>query len=74
MMHFNTWAWHPGMMLLVGLLVILPTWRICSKAGYPGWLALLFLLPVANLILLYFLAFAEWPLERRVASAPRSAT
>jgi hypothetical protein len=69
MMH-GPWLWHPGMMLLVALLVILPAWRICSKAGYPGGLALLFLLPVVNLVLLYFLAFAEWPLERRVASGP----
>jgi hypothetical protein len=58
------------MMLLIAALAILPAWRICSKAGYPGWLALLFLLPIANLVLLYFLAFAEWPLERRAANAP----
>jgi hypothetical protein len=72
MMHFGTWTWHPTMMLLVAALAIVPAWRICSKAGYPGWLALLFLLPIANLVLLYFLAFAEWPLERRAAGAPRS--
>ena len=72
-MHLGTWTWHPGMMLLVAILVILPAWRICSKAGYPGGLALLFPLPIANLALLYFPAFAEWPLERRVAGTPRSA-
>jgi hypothetical protein len=70
MMHLNSWTGHPVMMLLVAALVILPAWRICFKAGYPGWLALLFLLPIANLVLLYFLAFAEWPLERRAASGP----
>jgi len=65
---------HPGLMLLVAVLVIIPAWRICSKAGYPGWLALLFLLPIANLFLWYFLAFAEWPLERRATIPPRPAS
>ena len=72
MMHFGAWTSHPIMMLLVAALAILPAWRICSKAGYPGWLALLFLLPIANLVLLYFLAFSEWPLERRAANTPMS--
>jgi hypothetical protein len=69
-MHSGTWTSHPFMMLLAAVFVIVPAWRICSKAGYPGWLALLFLLPIANLVLWYFLAFAEWPLERRAAGAP----
>ncbi len=55
----------PWMMLVVGVLVVVPVWRICTKAGYSGWLSLLVLVPIANLVLLYFLAFAEWPLERR---------
>ena len=55
------------MMLIVGGLVVVPVWRICTKAGFSGWLSLLVLVPIANLLLLYFLAFAEWPLERRVS-------
>ncbi len=55
----------PWMMVVVGVLVVVPVWRICTKAGYSGWLSLLVLVPIANLVLLYFLAFAEWPLERR---------
>ncbi len=55
----------PWMMLVVGVLVVVPVWRICTKAGYSGWLSLLILVPIVNLVLLYFLAFAEWPLERR---------
>jgi hypothetical protein len=45
-------------------LVVWPTWRICSKAGFPGALALLALLPILNLCLLFYLAFAEWPALR----------
>jgi hypothetical protein len=68
-MFFHRYGMHDGfwMMLLVAVLVIVPTSRICSKAGYSGWLSLLVLVPIANLLLLYFLAFAEWPLERRVS-------
>ena len=44
--------------------------RICSKAGYCWALGLLMLVPVANLILLLFLAFAEWPIERQIVPQP----
>ncbi len=54
----------PWMMLVVGVLVVVPVWRICQKAGYSGWLSLLVFVPLVNLLLLYYLAFAEWPLER----------
>ncbi len=42
-------------------MVVLPFWRICTKAGYSGWLSLLVLIPFANLIFVYFLGFSEWP-------------
>jgi len=41
--------------------IIVPFWKIFSKAGFSGWLSLLMLLPLVNLIMLYFLAFAKWP-------------
>lgn len=43
------------------LLVAWPAWRICAKAGFPGPLGLMAILPLLNLVLLFFLAFAEWP-------------
>jgi hypothetical protein len=46
------------------LLFIWPAWRICSRAGFPGALGLLIVVPVANLVLLYVLAFVEWPALR----------
>ena len=54
------------LLVLVALpfLVVLPVWRICSKAGFPGALSLLALIPIANLFLLFFLAFADWPALR----------
>jgi hypothetical protein len=37
---------------LLGPLRIIPFWRILSKAGYPGVLSLLWLVPVLNVVAL----------------------
>lgn len=52
------------MALVLAALFIYPTWRVCERAGFPGWLGVLIAIPVANLVLLYYLAFAEWPALR----------
>ena len=35
-------------------------WKICSKAGFPGVLALLMFVPLANVVLPLYIAFADW--------------
>ncbi len=35
--------------------------RIVVKAGFPPLLAILMLIPVANIIFLWWFAFSEWP-------------
>ena len=40
--------------------LVIPYWRIFSKAGFPGFLALLIVVPLVNLIVLYYVAFADW--------------
>ena len=62
----------PWMMLVFAALVAVPAWRICVKAGYPGWLGLLVLVPVVNLFFLYFLAFSQWPIERSPSSTTQA--
>jgi hypothetical protein len=56
------------------VLVMVPTWFICKKAGLSPWLSLLCLLPsLGLLVLLYVLAFADWPSQRvapQLAYAP----
>lgn len=47
--------------ILGAILTVIPFWKICSKAGFPGALSLLMLVPVANLILPFYIAFAKWP-------------
>ncbi len=52
------------------LLVTWPFWRIFSKAGFPGWLAIGMVIPLVHLVLLCYLAFAEWPALSRSRSRP----
>jgi len=52
--------------LFFAVFTVIPFWMICSKAGYPGWISLAVLIPVLNLLLLFFLAFSDWPALRRV--------
>lgn len=45
----------------VVLLTVIPFWKICAKAGFPGALSLVILVPFGNSILPFYIAFAEWP-------------
>ena len=60
MMGAGHWLW----MILIAFVVVVPVWRICRRTGYPGWLGLLMLIPIVNLVLLYFIAFADWPANK----------
>jgi branched-subunit amino acid transport protein AzlD len=43
-------------------LCVLPYWFIFRKAGFAPALSLLMLIPFVNIAMLFFLAFAEWPI------------
>jgi len=45
--------------------MMIPYFRIVSKAGYSGWLCLLMLIPLVNLVMLWIFAFSTWPVEQR---------
>lgn len=57
----------PFTMLIMAALVIVPFWFIFSKAGYSKWLSLLMVVPLVNVIALYFLAFSQWPSQRNTS-------
>ena len=47
---------------LVALVLIIPTWRICSRAGFSGALSLFHLVPViGSFVIMAILAFNDWP-------------
>jgi len=55
------WSFGPPMMLVFAALIIVPFWFIFAKAGFSGWLSLLMVIPVVNVITLYIFAFSAWP-------------
>jgi hypothetical protein len=56
--------------ILMGLIVliikILIFCKIFSKAGYCWALGLLMLVPIANIIMPFVLAFGDWPIQREL--------
>ncbi len=58
------WAGHWLWMLVMAILVVVPAWRICQRIGYSGWMGILILIPMLNLVFLYFIAFADWPADK----------
>ncbi len=46
------------------LLVVYPAVKICRRLGFPAGLGVLAVVPIANLVLLWFVAFAAWPVDR----------
>lgn len=46
-------------LLIVGLLIIVPFWRLLPRFGIPSWVAILTLFPLVALILLWVMAFKD---------------
>jgi hypothetical protein len=59
------------LMVAIVAITIIPYWKIYSKTGQPGAMALLQLVPLVNIIMLYVLVFTEWPIEREIRAARR---
>jgi hypothetical protein len=52
---------HFLIVILVLATFIVPVVKIIKKAGYSGWWTLLWFVPLANIIMLWVFAFADWP-------------
>ena len=50
--------------LIILVLAVIPYWKIWSRTGHSGAWSLLMLVPIANLISLWVLAFKDWPAMR----------
>ncbi len=53
------------MIVVMAVLPVILYWKIISKTGNAGPIALLMLIPLVNLIVIYWLAFADWPALRQ---------
>jgi glucan phosphoethanolaminetransferase (alkaline phosphatase superfamily) len=52
--------------LLVTIIKILIYCKVFSKAGYHWALGLLMLVPIANIIMPFVLAFGDWPIQKEL--------
>ena len=64
--HYGSWGGF-GFFATV-ILLLVPTWRIVSRAGFHGAWSLLILVPLVNLIALWVFAFQTWPRDTRPAA------
>ena len=58
-------------LVVIAVAVIWPASRVCAKAGYSPWLGVATILPGANILLLWFLALAEWPRNSHASDTTR---
>lgn len=61
------------MVVVVNLVSILILCKIFAKAGYHWALGLLVLLPIANIVIPFFLAFADWPVHKELRALRQQA-
>jgi len=54
--------------LIITVIQIIAFCKIFSKAGFSWVLGLLMLVPIANIVMFFYLAFAEWPIQRELSS------
>jgi len=52
--------------LIIIAIKLLIVCKIFSKAGYSWALGLLMLIPILNIIMAFFIAFADWPVQREL--------
>lgn len=56
--------WHWIIIAPWLVVVLVPGWRIASKAGFHGAWSLLLLVPLVNLVTIWVFAFVRWPTEQ----------
>jgi hypothetical protein len=52
------------LLVFVPVLIVIPFWKIFRKAGFPGALSILVAIPFAGLIVVYVVAYSDWPALR----------
>lgn len=57
--------------LAMSLVVIWPAGRICRRLGFSQWLGVLSIVPIVNVLLLWYVAVAQWPVPGPDLSARR---
>ena len=50
-----------GLYVFFAILVVVPVWKILGRMGFNSLWALISIIPLANVIGLWLLAFTPWP-------------
>jgi len=58
---------HWIIVLVVVATYLVPVTQILRRTGFSGWLCVLALIPMVNLVLFWVFAFAPWPRDRSAA-------
>lgn len=58
----SIWHW---LIVLISFIVIIPFWKIVSKAGFSGAWCLLLFVPVVGFLMIWVFAFIDWPAKVR---------
>lgn len=60
---FSIWHWAIALLMVAPLfaLLLVPAWRILTRAGFHGAWSLLLLVPGLNMVAAWVLAFVKWP-------------
>jgi hypothetical protein len=53
-------------LISIVIVLVIPFWFIFKKAGYNPWFCLLMFLPLINILAIYFVAFAKWPVVKKL--------
>ena len=51
--------------ILLSVVIIFPFWKIFRKAGFSKWLSLLTIIPIVDLVVLYYVGLAKWPPQQK---------
>jgi hypothetical protein len=55
--------------VIILAVALLPWFMIYKKAGYSPAMGCLMYIPLVNVIMLFILAFTQWPIERELENA-----
>lgn len=58
----NAGPWELIWFLVGALILVVPFWFIFKKAGFSPRLSLLMIVPLVNIVMLYYLALTPWPI------------
>ncbi len=64
-------------LVIIGLILlffIVPFWKIFGKAGFPRMLSLLMIVPLVNVVVVFYVAFARWPVRRELEAMKKNSS